>query len=142
MRPIVSDEVAWSVGRSVCHDRETGSLQKRLDRSRCRLGRGLGWAQLRASAIILRGDQIRTSENGNFEGEKGRPRTCPDISGSGGRYSLLSWGVLDRGAHWCKLANTTEPSVCGGDAALSQITLTLSVMQIRTSTRRRSFVVH
>jgi len=28
------------------------------------------------------------------------------------------------GAHWCDLANTTEPSVCGGDAALCQVTLT------------------
>jgi len=26
-------------------------------------------------------------------------------------------------AHWCHLANTTEPSLCGGDAALCQITL-------------------
>jgi len=28
------------------------------------------------------------------------------------------------GAHWRHLVNTTEPSVCGGDAALCQITLT------------------
>ena len=28
------------------------------------------------------------------------------------------------GAHWRRLVNTTEPSVCGGDAALCQITLT------------------
>jgi len=27
-------------------------------------------------------------------------------------------------AHWCHLANTIKPSVCGGDAALCQITLT------------------
>jgi len=27
-------------------------------------------------------------------------------------------------AHWCHLANTTEPLMCGSDAALSQITLT------------------
>jgi len=27
------------------------------------------------------------------------------------------------GAHWCHLANTTEPSMCSGDAALCQITL-------------------
>ena len=32
--------------------------------------------------------------------------------------------VLNGGAHWRHLANTTEPSVCGGDAALCQITLT------------------
>jgi len=28
------------------------------------------------------------------------------------------------GAHWCHLANTIEPIVCDGDAALCQITLT------------------
>jgi len=28
------------------------------------------------------------------------------------------------GAHWRHLKNTTEPSMCGGDAALCQITLT------------------
>jgi len=27
-------------------------------------------------------------------------------------------------AHWCHLANATEPSMCGSDAALCQITLT------------------
>jgi len=27
-------------------------------------------------------------------------------------------------AHWCHLANMIEPSVCGGDAVLCQITLT------------------
>jgi len=26
--------------------------------------------------------------------------------------------VLDGGAHWYNLTNTTEPSMCGGDAAL------------------------
>jgi len=33
--------------------------------------------------------------------------------------SFYVWGV-----HWRHLANTTEPSVCGGYAALCQITLT------------------
>ena len=31
--------------------------------------------------------------------------------------------VLGRGAHWHNLANATEPSMCGGDAASCQITL-------------------
>jgi len=30
-----------------------------------------------------------------------------------------------RGTHWRHLANTTEPSMCGGDAAACQITLTI-----------------
>jgi len=32
--------------------------------------------------------------------------------------------ILDAGAHWRHLANATEPSVCGGDATLCEITLT------------------
>jgi len=34
--------------------------------------------------------------------------------------------LLDEGAHWCHLANTTEPSTCagGGDASLCQSNLT------------------
>jgi len=32
--------------------------------------------------------------------------------------------VDHRGAHWRNLANTTEPSMCDGDTALCQITLT------------------
>jgi len=28
------------------------------------------------------------------------------------------WGVLDDGAHWCNLANTTASSMCSTDVAL------------------------
>ena len=31
--------------------------------------------------------------------------------------------VLNEGAHWRRLANTSEPSMCGGDAAFCQIAL-------------------
>ena len=33
------------------------------------------------------------------------------------------WVFLDGGAHWRPPANEIEPFVCGGDAALCQITL-------------------
>jgi len=36
----------------------------------------------------------------------------------------IIFGFLYMGAHWRYLKNTTEPSMCGGDAALYQITLT------------------
>ena len=36
------------------------------------------------------------------------------------------------GAHWRQLANATEPSVCGGDAALCQITLTTCWICLQT----------
>jgi len=32
--------------------------------------------------------------------------------------------VLGAGAYWRHVANITEPSICGGDAACCQITLT------------------
>jgi len=35
-----------------------------------------------------------------------------------------TFGFLYMGSHWRHLANTTEQSVYGGDAALRQITLT------------------
>jgi len=35
------------------------------------------------------------------------------------------------GAHWRHLTNTTEPSMCGGDAALCQITLTTCYCLLR-----------
>jgi len=65
-------------GRSVCLS-QSSALQKRLNRSRCRLGCGLRWA----------------------------------------KEARIRWG-----AYWCHLANTTEPSMCGDNAALRQITLT------------------
>ena len=34
------------------------------------------------------------------------------------------FGFLYMGSHWRHLKNTTEPFMCGGDAALCQITLT------------------
>jgi len=36
-------------------------------------------------------------------------------------------------AHWLHLANTSEPSVCGGDAALCQITTTTCCYYFRFS---------
>jgi len=41
------------------------------------------------------------------------------------------FGFLKWGAHWRKLANTTEPSICGGDAALCQITGLPTHLQLR-----------
>jgi len=44
MRSIVTDGVAWFVGLSIGLSR-LWALQKRLNRSRCRLSYGLRWAQ-------------------------------------------------------------------------------------------------
>jgi len=42
-------------------------------------------------------------------------------------FSFRIWGV-----HWRHLANTTELSVCGGDTALCQMTLTTCFITIKT----------
>ena len=44
-RPVVTYRVAWSVDRSLCGLSRSWALKKPLNRSRCRLGCGLGWAQ-------------------------------------------------------------------------------------------------
>jgi len=45
--------VAWSVSQSVCRSVTLVSPAKRLNRSRCRLGCGLGWSEGSASSIIF-----------------------------------------------------------------------------------------
>jgi len=77
---------------------------------------------------------------GNFEEKKGRlivksrdtlpwvlQKRAEPIKMPFGMLNGMSPGncVLDKGAHWHNLTNTTEPSMCGGDAALLyKITLT------------------
>jgi len=55
-----------------------------------------------------------TDRDADWDMDSGGPKECPDAD----------WDVLDGSAHWYHLANATEPSVCVGDAALCQITLT------------------
>ena len=43
----------------------------------------------------------------------------------------IIFGFYIRGTHWRHLANTTEPSICGGDAALCQITLTTCLITLQ-----------
>jgi len=60
------------------------------------------------------------------EGLSGRPIECrycrcPAPKRRCHGHQFLAFCIW--GAHWHHLSNTTEPSVCGGDAALCQITL-------------------
>ena len=54
---------------------------------------------------------------------------------SGSSYPMKTWqpflAFFIWGARWRHLANTTEPSMFGGDAALCQITLTLVTITVR-----------
>jgi len=67
----------------------------------------------------------------------GQPRTCPEVAivkatqqgaapvRRGSRLECTGWGT-----HWRNLANTTETFVCGCDAALRQITLITSFVNV------------
>jgi len=85
------------------------------------------------------GVQIPTHEGAILRVKGGQPRTYPDmfngwytqIDSSGGgrrRAALVQYGCrlgcTGWGAHWRHPVSTTEPSLCGGDAALCRITLT------------------
>jgi len=64
MRPIVADGVAWCVCLSAGRSVTILSAAKRLNRSRCRLGCGLRWAQ--GTMYYRRGSRC-TIRRGNFE---------------------------------------------------------------------------
>jgi len=79
------------------------------------MGDNFGCMMVARRCLILgvgfRGQALRWRHS-RFRGSKGRYR--------GNHFSLsIIWG-----AHLRHLANTTEPSICGGDAALCQITFT------------------
>ena len=46
------------------------------------------------------------------------------------------------GAHWRQQANTTEPSVCGGNAALCQITSTTCLIEGSIKYQSTRIIVH
>jgi len=84
------------------------------------------WTLVGQSNHVLDGVEIPTCEGV----KRGQSRTCLDmcgnryaqsnsVGGSTGTCVDVDWG----GAHWRHLANATEPSMCGSDAALCQITL-------------------
>ena len=69
---------------------------------------------------------------GQFKSQSGRPSTCSVVDilkatqqGVKQHGVNAGWATLDGDAHWCQLANTTQPTMCNGDAALRQITLTI-----------------
>jgi len=127
MRPIAADGVAWSVSLSVglnckpCNNGWSGPIKMLFGLS-TRMGIGNHVLDVKRTTLRVK---------------RGRPRTCPvvdilrmTLEGAAlvqsHQYGAdADWGVSTRwGTHWCHLVNTTEPSVCGGDAALCQITLT------------------
>jgi len=92
--------------------------------------------------------QIPTRERRILMVKRGRPGhgcTCPTVDilktisrASTGTVRMTIWVYWMR-ARWCHLANTIEPFVCGGDAALCQITFDrLSCLCCRCMIGRRA----
>ena len=88
-------------------------MQKWLNRSRCHLGCGCGWAQ---------GNSRWTSKSPHTEamlrGKCSRYTQSDTPGGSTGTVQM-PFGCTRLGAYWRHLANTIEPSMCGSDAALT-----------------------
>ena len=81
---------------------------------------------------------------GNFEREKGRPtvKYCREVCKKRLNRSRCRLGcglrraqenTIRWGPHWRNLANTIEPSLCGGDAAVCELTLTTKFVVRRSS---------
>jgi len=96
MRLIVTDRVAWSVGLSVT----LVSPAKTAEPIEIQFGLS---ARMGPRNRVLDGSLLQVL----------RDVTMATV------FVFYIWGI-----HWRHMANTTEPSVCGGDAALFQITLT------------------
>jgi len=86
------------------------------------------WTRVGSRNHVLNGGADPPCE-GQFWGGKGRPivkyrNTLPWAVQKRLNRSRCYFGAERGGARWRNLANTIEPSVCGGDAALGQISLT------------------
>ena len=139
MRPIVADgvgRIAWSVCRSVCryvgHDGEP-SKNSWTDRDAVS---DVDWGGPKKSCIRWgsKSPHVKRQFWWRNGAGPGHARTCPavDILKATHQWAAPArfrcrWGVLDPGAHWRHLANTTELSVCGGDATLCQIISLVSI---------------
>jgi len=129
MRPIVTDGVAWSAGWSVCHSREP-CKNRWTDRDAVWVvdsggprNNVLGVSRSSCEGAILRGKgrpivEYRDPLPWAVHKRLNRSSCCLG-------YGLeLAQACIRLGAHWRHLENTSEPSICGGNASFCQITLT------------------
>jgi len=120
-------------------------VQKRRNLSRCRLGRGLRWAEGSIGLILFaRRRQCAQFQSYSLGGINATRRHSPVSCAKAAEPIDLPFGLWTRDgrrkhkfsrirqvapmspdgrAHWRQLENMIEPSVCGGDAVLCQITL-------------------
>ena len=109
------------------------AVRKRLKRSICHMGCGLGWAEGSTSSIIFARWRQCTRRHSAVSCTK----MAELIDLPFGLWTLVGWRkhkfnrirhvatkFLHGKADWRHLANTIEPPICGGDAVLCQTTLT------------------
>jgi len=121
MRPNVADRAAWcecqSVCRSVCHDREP-CKNGLTDRD---AGRVVDSGETKEPCIIRGKGAAHCKVKGLSAVSCAKTAEPIEIP-----FEVLVWTdviaprkhVLDGGTRWCHMANTIEPCMCGGDAAL------------------------
>jgi len=132
MQPIVTERVAWSVCWLACHDREPCK--------NCWTDQDVVWYVDLGGARnhVLHCGQIPQCEWAILRG-KGQPVVKYRVSCELYKNDWTDWeaiwdvdsvgsneACIRYGAHWRHLANMIEPSMCGGNAAFCQITLTTS----------------
>jgi len=107
------------------------------------------WIRVGPRKHVLYGAQIPTGKGATLRAK----RPAQDMSGAGGRYTQSDsaggstgavqcgcrMGSTKWGSHWRHLTNTTEASMCDGDAALCQILWLLVIIRVyATGTSRRN----
>jgi len=121
------------------------AVQKRLNRSICRLGSGLRWAEGSRSSIVFARWRQCTWRHCCVLCKTAEPIDLPfglwtRVGRRKHKFNHIRQVAPmcpDGRAHWRQLANTIEPSVCGGDAVLCQnyFDHLLLLLQLRSSTR-------
>jgi len=112
MRPIVTDRVAWSVCRSVCLSVTLVSPAMATNFGTKTAITGFVWTTA-TRQLVMEGVWVVGRQNA----DTADTLHWRDVAMA--TISVYVWGV-----HWSHLANMTEASVCGDDAALCQINLT------------------
>jgi len=112
------------------------------------------WTRVGANNHVLDGDPDRPCKGPNLREKRGPvvkymdclppcAKTAAPIKMPFGIWTpvVSRKHVLDGGAYWHNLANTTEPSMYGGDAALRQITSTTCLLLSRVASMGETIIM-
>jgi len=126
-----TDAIAWSWSVTVGLGHDSEPCKKLVKGWRWRLGCERGWAQGIRNHVLDSSPYPHTWI-GQFWG---RNRAAQNVPGhvrrqEQNRYVWMLFGCIpDGSAHWCNLANTTEPSVCYAAAMRPYVKLLRPLVQ-------------